>query len=51
MIRQIVYELKEHAPFTAFGAVTGVAIMAVVVFCKISRDIVFSTFSTSFTWY
>jgi len=36
MIRQIAVELKEHAPFTAFGAITGIAIMAVIVFCDLS---------------
>ena len=29
MIRQIVRELKEHSPFTVFGAITGVVIMAI----------------------
>ncbi|MBA7466941.1 hypothetical protein ES707_02135 [subsurface metagenome] len=32
MLRRITNELKEHAPFTTFGAVTGVIIMAVIVF-------------------
>jgi len=29
MIRQIVRELKKHSPFTVFGAITGVFIMAI----------------------
>jgi len=32
MVKQIASELRRHAPFTAFGAVTGIIIMAVIVF-------------------
>ena len=32
MLRRIANELREHAPFTTFGAVTGVIIMAIIVF-------------------
>jgi hypothetical protein len=32
MIKQIASELKEHAPFTAFGAVTGIIAIVVIVF-------------------
>ena len=31
MFRRILSELKEHAPFTAFGAITGIVIMAIIV--------------------
>jgi len=31
MFRQIASELKRHAPFTSFGAVTGIILMAVIV--------------------
>jgi hypothetical protein len=31
MFRRIVSELKEHAPFTALGAITGIIIMVVIV--------------------
>lgn len=31
MLKTILHELKSHAPFTAIGAVTGIAIMAIVV--------------------
>ena len=31
MLKRIAQELKEHAPFTAIGALTGIAIMAIVV--------------------
>lgn len=40
MIRQILIELKKHAPFTAFGAVTGIAILLIIIFTN-----VFSQFS------
>jgi hypothetical protein len=32
MLRRIANELREHAPFTTLGAVTGVIIMAIIVF-------------------
>jgi hypothetical protein len=32
MFRQIAYELKHHAPFTALGAVTGIIVMVIIVF-------------------
>ena len=32
MLRQIAHELKNHAPFTALGAVTGIIIMVIIVF-------------------
>jgi len=31
MFKRIVSELKEHAPFTAFGAITGIIIMVIIV--------------------
>ena len=40
MIRQILIELKSHALFTAFGAVTGIAILLIIIFKN-----VFSQFS------
>jgi len=39
MIKLIAHELKEHAPFTALGAVTGIIIMVIVVLGKISSPI------------
>ena len=44
MLRQIASELKNHAPFTAFGAVTGVIIMVIVVFGNIPPSISQTTF-------
>jgi len=34
VIREILIELKRHAPFTAFGAVTGVAILLIMIFAN-----------------
>ena len=39
MIRRIAHELKEHAPFTALGAVSGIIIMAIVVLGNIPSHI------------
>ncbi len=46
MLRLIVSELKEHALFTAFGAITGIAIMAIVVVANVSSSISQSIFFT-----
>jgi hypothetical protein len=35
VIREILVELKRHAPFTAFGAITGIAILLIIIFGKI----------------
>jgi hypothetical protein len=35
MLRQIAGELRHHAPFTAFGAVTGIIIMVIIVFADV----------------
>ncbi len=34
MLRRIFSELKEHTPFTAFGAITGIIIMVIIVFAN-----------------
>ena len=39
MFRRIASELKNHAPFTAFGAVTGIVIMVVIVLVNVSSPI------------
>jgi hypothetical protein len=39
MIKLIAHELKEHAPFTALGAVTGIIIMVIVVLGNIPAHI------------
>lgn len=46
MIRQITEELKEHAPFTSFGAATGIAIMAAILLCTVSPYVSHSIFYT-----
>ncbi len=35
MLRRITNELREHAPFTTFGAVTGVIIIVIIVFSNV----------------
>ncbi len=42
MIKTIIHELKEHSPFTIFGALLGVVLM--VFFQKIPNDIAFNIF-------
>ena len=35
MLRQIADELKRHAPFTSFGAITGIILMAILVLANV----------------
>jgi hypothetical protein len=35
MVKQILAELKRHAPFTAFGAITGIAILLIIISAKL----------------
>jgi hypothetical protein len=46
MLRQIARELKEHIPFTAIGAVTGIAIMVIIVFTHIPTSVSQAAFYT-----
>jgi hypothetical protein len=46
MLRQIVRELKEHIPFTAIGAVTGIAIMVIIVLTHVPSAISQAAFYT-----
>ncbi len=39
MFKQIIHELKEHTPFTALGAVTGVIIIAVIAWANVPPDV------------
>ena len=39
MIKRIASELKEHIPFTALGAVTGIAIMLIIIFAAVPTQI------------
>jgi hypothetical protein len=40
----IVKELKTHAPFTAFGTVTGIVVMAIIVHVQLPRDVASTLF-------
>ena len=46
MLKQIAIELKEHAPFTALGAVTGLIIMVVVIFANAPSSVAQAVFYT-----
>jgi hypothetical protein len=46
MLRRIITELREHAPFTAFGAVTGIIIMAIIVISNMPTQISYTAFYT-----
>ena len=39
MTRQILIELKRHAPFTAFGAITGIAILLMLFFANVFSQV------------
>jgi hypothetical protein len=39
MLKRIAFELAEHAPFTALGAVTGIIVMVIIYFSNAPRDI------------
>lgn len=39
MAKHIIHELKEHAPFTLFGAFTGIVIMMLMNFCKVPSEV------------
>ncbi len=46
MLKRIASELKEHAPFTALGAVSGILIMFIIVFGKVPSHISQTAFYT-----
>jgi len=46
MLKRIASELKRHVPFTAFGAVTGIIIMAIIVLANVPALISQATFYT-----
>jgi hypothetical protein len=39
MLRQIAIELKNHAPFTILGAISGVLIMVIIILAKVPTEI------------
>ena len=46
MLKRIAKELKEHVPFTALGAATGIIIMVIIVFGNVSSEISYTIFYT-----
>jgi len=46
MLKRIITELKEHAPFTALGALTGIAIMAIIAPAEVPSGIFRTVFYT-----
>jgi hypothetical protein len=46
MTRRIAQELKSHVPFTALGALTGIAIMAIIVFGNVPSHVSQTAFYT-----
>ena len=46
MFRRIVTELKEHLPFTAFGAITGIVIMVILVLGRVPSQVSHTIFYT-----
>jgi hypothetical protein len=46
MLRRIASELKEHVPFTALGAATGIVIMAIIVLAHVPSTISEAAFYT-----
>ena len=46
MIKQIVYQLVRHAPFTALGAAVGIITMVIVVFSNAPREVSNALFYT-----
>jgi hypothetical protein len=46
MLKRILSELKEHVPFTATGAATGIIIMVIIVFTQMSANVSEAVFYT-----
>jgi hypothetical protein len=46
MLKRLAIELKEHAPFTALGALTGIIIMAIIVLAEVPSGISNTVFYT-----
>jgi hypothetical protein len=46
MVRRIAIELKNHAPFTAIGAATGIIVMVIIVFAHVPSPISEAAFYT-----
>jgi len=46
MLRQIAIELKNHAPFTILGAISGILIMVIIILAKTPTEISYFAFYT-----
>ena len=46
MLKRIVWQLAEHAPFTAVGAVAGIIVMVIIYFFNAPRDVSSALFYT-----
>ena len=46
MLKRIAWQLAEHAPFTAVGAVAGIIVMIIIYFFNVPRDISSALFYT-----
>jgi hypothetical protein len=46
MLKRIASELREHAPFTAMGAASGILIMAIIVWVNVPSEISHTVFHT-----
>ena len=46
MLKRIAWQLAEHAPFTAVGAVAGIAVMVIIYFFNAPRDVSSALFYT-----
>jgi len=46
MGKRIAHELKEHIPFTALGALTGIIIMVIIILCNVPHHITETVFHT-----
>ena len=38
LLKRIAYELKRHAPFTTFGALTGIILMGIIILIRLSTE-------------
>jgi hypothetical protein len=44
MLKRIAIELRDHSPFTALGAVTGIILMVIIVLAKVPQNVSFTAF-------
>ena len=46
MLKRIAIELRDHSPFTAVGAATGIILMVIIVLARVPSDVSFAAFYT-----